>query len=161
MLVIGVSGRTVTTASLPARIEPIIIGLPLADGRTIGQPLADDAPIGAEKQRPAMSTDRQRRTPMATKDTGHDTAAGAQAVVAWAAYRRMLRITLLVAVLAAAGALAWLTAHGAPLRWELWAAVTGGVAGTVMLSGALMGLAFLSARSGHDASIDDPHDTAN
>lgn len=79
---------------------------------------------------------------------------------AWAAYRRTLRTTAMVAVLAAAAALAWLTADGAPLRWELWAAVAGGVGGTVMLSGALMGLAFLSARSGHDASIEDPHDPA-
>jgi hypothetical protein len=85
---------------------------------------------------------------------------GSDSAAAWSAYRRMLRLTAVVAMLAASAALAWLTADGAPLRWELWAAVAGGVGGTVLLSGALMGLAFLSARSGHDASIEDPHDPA-
>jgi hypothetical protein len=96
-----------------------------------------------------QTPDDRGRTPAIDSATGANESA-------WAAYRRLLRITALVAGLAAIAALAWLTADGAPVRWELWAAVAGGVAGSVMLSGALMGLAFLSARSGHDASIDDP-----
>lgn len=90
-----------------------------------------------------------------------DPASNREQLAAWSAYWRLLRLMAIVAVLAAGAALAWLTADGAPLRWELWAAVAGGVGGTVLLSGALIGLAFLSARSGHDASIEDPHDPDN
>jgi hypothetical protein len=35
----------------------------------------------------------------------------------------------------------------------LWLAVAGGVGGSVLLSGALMGLVFVSNRSGHDDSV--------
>jgi hypothetical protein len=39
------------------------------------------------------------------------------------------------------------------MRWELLLAVSVGVAGTLLLTGALMGLVFVSNRSGHDASV--------
>ena len=50
-------------------------------------------------------------------------------------------------------ALAALHITGAPQRWELWLAVAGGVAGTVLLTGALMGLVFVASRSGHDDHV--------
>ena len=71
----------------------------------------------------------------------------------WAPFRRLMLIVSLVAVLAVVAALALLRATGAPDRWELWLAVSGGIAGTVLLTGALMGLVFLSNRSGHDDQI--------
>lgn len=77
----------------------------------------------------------------------------------WAAFRRlMLWVSLATAVAVAAG-LWWLHATGAPARWELWAAAAGGIAGTMLLAGSLMGLLFLSNRSGHDASVGDTGDT--
>lgn len=71
----------------------------------------------------------------------------------WAPFWRLLRIVGLCALLAVLAALGWLYATGAPARWELWLAVAGGVGGTVLLSGALMGLVFVSNRSGHDNSV--------
>lgn len=82
--------------------------------------------------------------------SGDETAA---AESPWAPFRRLMGIVALVSVAAVAAALAWLTASGAPVRWELWLAVAGGVAGTMLLAGALMGLVFVSNRSGHDADI--------
>lgn len=72
---------------------------------------------------------------------------------AWAPFRRLMRIVALCALLAVLAALAALHFTGAPARWELWLAVAGGVAGSVLLSGALMGLVFVSSRSGHDDSV--------
>ena len=72
---------------------------------------------------------------------------------AWAPFWRLLRIVVLCAVLAVAAALGWLQLSGAPARWQMWLAVAGGIGGTVLLSGALMGLVFLSNRSGHDSSV--------
>ena len=71
----------------------------------------------------------------------------------WAAYWRLMRWVVLATLLVTALGLWWLQAGGAPQRWELWLAVAGGIAGTMLLTGALMGLVFLSSRSGHDASV--------
>lgn len=72
----------------------------------------------------------------------------------WAPFRRLMAITATIAVVAVMAASAWLYASGAPARWELYAAVAGGVAGTLLLTGALMGLVFVSSRSGHDDDVD-------
>lgn len=71
----------------------------------------------------------------------------------WAPFWRLMRIVALCALVAVLAALAWLHVTGAPARWELWLAVAGGVSGSVLLSGALMGLVFVSNRSGHDDSV--------
>jgi len=71
----------------------------------------------------------------------------------WAAFRHLMRWTLLATVAAMGLGLWWLHASGAPARWELWLAAAGGIAGTMLLTGALMGLVFLSNRSGHDANV--------
>lgn len=65
-----------------------------------------------------------------------------------------MAITTVLAIIAVLAALAWLDSTGAPPRWELYLAVTVGVAGTLLLTGALMGLVFVSSRSGHDDSVD-------
>jgi len=59
----------------------------------------------------------------------------------------------LATLLALAAGFWWLWASGAPARWELWVAAAGGIAGTMLLTGALMGLVFLSSRSGHDDQV--------
>ena len=71
----------------------------------------------------------------------------------WIPFKRLMRVVVLCAVLAVIAALATLHFTGAPARWEMWLAVAGGVAGTILLTGALMGLVFISSRSGHDDSV--------
>jgi hypothetical protein len=71
----------------------------------------------------------------------------------WVAFWRLMRVVTLCALLAVLAALAVLYATDAPARWGLWLAVAGGVSGSVLLSGALMGLVFVSNRSGHDDSV--------
>jgi hypothetical protein len=65
-----------------------------------------------------------------------------------------MKVTGALAVVAVIAALLWLRWTGAPARWELYLAVSVGVAGTLLLAGALMGLVFVSSRSGHDDSVD-------
>ncbi len=71
----------------------------------------------------------------------------------WPAFRRLMWWVVLATALAVAAGLGWLHASGAPARWELWLAAAGGIAGTMLLTGGLMGLVFLSNRSGHDAHV--------
>ncbi|MBU6166470.1 MAG: hypothetical protein KGQ52_10085 [Alphaproteobacteria bacterium] len=71
----------------------------------------------------------------------------------WARFRRLMLWVGLATLLALAGGLWWLWASGAPARWELWVAAAGAIAGTMLLTGGLMGLVFLSSRSGHDAAV--------
>lgn len=71
----------------------------------------------------------------------------------WAPFWHLVRLCLLISALTIAVAYAWLWRSGAPMRWELLVAVAGGVAGTLMLTGVLMGLVFVSNRSGHDADV--------
>lgn len=75
----------------------------------------------------------------------------AYAAFAWARYRRIMRWMLLFAVIAVAAALFYLSASGAPLTPHLVIATIAGVGCTILLGTALMGLAFLSSGSGHDA----------
>lgn len=74
---------------------------------------------------------------------------------AWARFRRIMHhmswVSLLVVVLAL-GALYWL--HGA-LTIHFYIATALGVALTMMLASALMGLVFLSNGSGHDEAVTD------
>ncbi len=74
----------------------------------------------------------------------------------WRRYRRLLAVALVVAGAAVAAALASLVAHGVELRLPLIIAVVAGITGSVMLAGALMGLVFVSARSGHDDAVEYP-----
>jgi hypothetical protein len=73
---------------------------------------------------------------------------------AWARFRRLLAWTALVGLIAS-GLAVWLVgrAYGT-LGWVAGAATVGGVTGSVLMAGALMGLAFLSSGSGHDEAVD-------
>ena len=78
---------------------------------------------------------------------------GARGAASWAAFRRLMGWIGLATLLALGVGGWWLHASGAPARWELWVAAGGGIAGTMLLTGALMGLVFLSNRSGHDDQV--------
>lgn len=72
---------------------------------------------------------------------------------AWARYRWIMRWVIAAAVLSVAAALLWLKAEGSPLTVAVVIATSAGVAFSVLLAGALMGLIFLSSGSGHDEDV--------
>ncbi len=71
----------------------------------------------------------------------------------WRRFRRLMAIAAVVAAVTVATALTGLAAQGVTLRLPLVLAVAAGITGSVMLAGALMGLVFVSARSGHDDAV--------
>lgn len=73
---------------------------------------------------------------------------------AWARFRLLLAWMTLAAAVAAAGAIVLLAQLQGPLHLVTMLAILGGVGGSVMLAGALMGLAFLSSGSGHDEDVE-------
>lgn len=73
------------------------------------------------------------------------------AAFAWGRYRRVMRWMALFAAVAIGAALLYLKLSGAPLTLHLVIATVLGVGITALLGTALMGLAFLSSGSGHDA----------
>ncbi|AXJ94961.1 MULTISPECIES: hypothetical protein [unclassified Sphingomonas] len=78
----------------------------------------------------------------------------AQAAHAWARFRTILAWMTLAAATASAAtivALAWVEG---PLHLITMLAVLGGVGGSVMMAGALMGLVFLSSGTGHDEAVE-------
>ena len=72
---------------------------------------------------------------------------------AWARYRWIMRWVIAAAVLSVMAALLWLKAEGSPLTVAVVIATSAGVALSVLLAGALMGLIFLSSGSGHDEDV--------
>lgn len=72
---------------------------------------------------------------------------------AWARYRWIMRWVVAAAVLSVAAALIYLKADGSPLTATMIIATSAGVAFTVLLAGALMGLIFLSSGTGHDDDV--------
>lgn len=77
-----------------------------------------------------------------------------QAAHAWARFRAIMAWMILAAALCSAGAivaLAWV--HGS-LRLVTMLAVIGGVGGSIVMAGALMGLVFLSSGTGHDEDVE-------
>ncbi|RVT92365.1 hypothetical protein [Sphingomonas crocodyli] len=75
------------------------------------------------------------------------------ASAAWARYRWIMRWVLAAAVAAVGATILYLRADGSPLSWATLIAVIAGVGLSVLLAGALMGLLFMSAGSGHDADV--------
>lgn len=73
---------------------------------------------------------------------------------AWGRFRNLLAwMTVAGAACAAAVIVAMAHIQG-PLHLVTMFAVLGGVGGSVMLAGALMGLVFLSSGSGHDEDVE-------
>ncbi|MBS1239624.1 MAG: hypothetical protein H6R45_330 [Proteobacteria bacterium] len=80
----------------------------------------------------------------------------ANAAHAWARYKRIMRVTALATLPAAALVLAGLYALRGPVSIHFYIATGLGIVCIVLLTGALMGLVFLSSGTGHDESILDP-----
>ena len=70
--------------------------------------------------------------------------------LAWSRYRHMMKWMALASAIAAAIAVAYLKATSDAMPWQMVVATIGGVFLSVLLGTALMGLVFLSDRSGHD-----------
>ncbi|KAK0349300.1 hypothetical protein LTR94_033699 [Friedmanniomyces endolithicus] len=77
-----------------------------------------------------------------------------QAAFAWARFRTIMAWMTLAAAIAVAGAMIALAEIYGPLNGVTMLGVIGGIGGTVMLTGALMGLVFLSSGTGHDEDVD-------
>ncbi|MGJ8535951.1 MAG: hypothetical protein ACSHW2_02245 [Parasphingopyxis sp.] len=73
---------------------------------------------------------------------------------AWARYRRIMKWMLVPAIAAALAALVWMHVYGGGLTIAVALATAFGVALTVLMAAALMGLVFLSSGSGHDDDVD-------
>jgi hypothetical protein len=75
------------------------------------------------------------------------------AALAWARWRRIMGLVGAVTVVMIVAAVAWFHAQDEPVSIHFYIALALGIGGTMMLGGALMGLAFLSSGTGHDDSI--------
>lgn len=76
------------------------------------------------------------------------------AAFAWARFRWLLAWMTTAGAACAAAVIAVMAHLQGPLHLVTMAAVLGGVGGSVMMAGALMGLAFLSSGSGHDEDVE-------
>lgn len=77
------------------------------------------------------------------------------AAFAWRRWRRMMTLMAGVTVLTVVAALAWLSATGTALSIHFYVATALGIAATMLLTAALMGLVFLSNGTGHDDAAGD------
>jgi len=75
------------------------------------------------------------------------------AAFAWARFRRIMAWMVLAAAICVAAVIAAMAHVQGPLRLVTMLAIIGGVGGSVMMAGLLMGLAFLSSGSGHDEDV--------
>ena len=77
---------------------------------------------------------------------------------AWRRFRRILTWVGVVGLIAALVSVWALGRIYGPLGWVAPLATLGGVVGTVLMAGALMGLSFLSSGTGHDEIVDRRED---
>ncbi len=76
----------------------------------------------------------------------------------WRRFRRLMLLMTIVAF-ATAGIAIWkMRADGVPFHLHFMIAMGGGIVIALLLAGALMGLAFVSNRSGHDETVGDLDD---
>ena len=78
-----------------------------------------------------------------------------KAAYAWARYRRLMRFMLLVTIGVVALAIALLYDGESPASVHFYIATALGIGFMMLLTGALMGLVFLSSGTGHDESVSD------
>lgn len=74
---------------------------------------------------------------------------------AWARYRQIMKLLLLATAVTVAIAMVLLFAYNGMVSVHFYIAVALGISLTMLLGGALMGLAFLSNGTGHDESVDN------
>jgi len=75
----------------------------------------------------------------------------------WRRFRRLMAFMVTIAVIAVAIALWTLHRDGVVLHWQFMLALGLGIGVSLLLAGALMGLVFVSANSGHDDAVIDLH----
>ena len=73
-----------------------------------------------------------------------------RAATAWARYKRMMKWMALIAIVTALLAVVYLKSFGDPVPIHMVIATLAGVGLSVLVGTGLMGLVFLSNRSGHD-----------
>lgn len=73
----------------------------------------------------------------------------------WRRFRRLMMLMVGLAAVAIAGALALLHNEGVVLHMQFMIALGLGIGVSLLLAGALMGLVFVSANSGHDRAVHD------
>lgn len=73
---------------------------------------------------------------------------------AWARFRDLVAWMIAAAMICSALTIAVMAQIQGPLRVVTMLAVLGGVGGSVVMAGALMGLVFLSSGTGHDEDVD-------
>ena len=73
-----------------------------------------------------------------------------RAAAAWAQYKKMMKWMVLAAAATVGLSLLWLWRAGGPMPLHMVVATIAGVGLTVLVGTGLMGLVFLSSRSGHD-----------
>ena len=76
----------------------------------------------------------------------------------WRHFRRLMLLMTLSAIATAAIAIWQMRVQGVPFHLHFMIAMGGGIVIALLLAGALMGLAFVSNRSGHDDSISVPEE---
>ena len=75
------------------------------------------------------------------------------ATFAWARWRRLMALMAGVTALTVAAAFAWFAGSGVELSIHFYIAVALGIGVMMLLTGALMGLVFLSHGTGHDDAV--------
>jgi hypothetical protein len=73
---------------------------------------------------------------------------------AWARFRRLLGWAGVAALAVSGLAIALIYRDQGEIGWVTILAILGGVGGSVMMGGALMGLVFLSSGTGHDEDVE-------
>ena len=74
---------------------------------------------------------------------------------AWARYRKIMRLLMLVTIATVLLAVGLLYAFNGAISVHFYIAAALGIAFTMLLGGGLMGLVFLSNGTGHDESVDN------
>lgn len=79
------------------------------------------------------------------------------AAFAWKRWRRMMALMAAVTALTVGAAFAWFATSGEPLSIHFYIAAGLGIGSMMLLTGALMGLVFLSNGAGHDHAVGEDH----
>ncbi len=74
----------------------------------------------------------------------------------WRRFRRLMLLMVVAAIGTASLAIWQMRAEGVPFHLHFVIAMGGGIILALLLAGVLMGLAFVSNRSGHDESVGGP-----
>ncbi|MEO1969065.1 MAG: hypothetical protein ABGW87_10175 [Sphingomonadaceae bacterium] len=76
------------------------------------------------------------------------------AAYAWRRFRRLMLLVTATTAVTIAAALLWLHGLDEPVSIHYYIAAALGIAITMLMGGALMGLMFLSSGTGHDDSVE-------